>query len=243
MQLKYAYELLDEFCKLPENIKETYLRKPGTNNQGYVKPNQEKLGRLGELKHAFNICTFEQTDVSLPDEPIPGFRDHMAELAADFKHLTIFMLQAISIALELPFDYLLEKHAHMLDGELENMTTFRLLYYPPTYPKHDQYDLIKGKNSTYSYQKCLLDRLDIELPRDDINDEELLNQNVTRCGPHCDYGTFTLLAQDSEGGLEVKIPGSEKWQRLGHLPGAIFINTGELLSLWTQERFPALVSP
>ena len=26
---------------------------------------------------------------------------------------------------------------------------------------------------------------------------------VTRCGEHADYGTFTLLAQDCEGGLEV----------------------------------------
>lgn len=43
------------------------------------------------------------------------------------------------------------------------------------------------------------------------------------------------------GGLEVKLPNSEKWQKLGHLPGAIFINTGELLSVWTNNLFPALV--
>lgn len=27
--------------------------------------------------------------------------------------------------------------------------------------------------------------------------------DTTRCGEHTDYGTFTLLAQDTEGGLEV----------------------------------------
>lgn len=43
------------------------------------------------------------------------------------------------------------------------------------------------------------------------------------------------------GGLEVKLPNSEKWQKLGHLPGAIFINGGELLSVWTNNLFPALV--
>lgn len=150
------------------------------------------------------------------------------------------MLQAISLALELPLDYLLEKHSHMLDGEIENMTTFRLLYYPPLYPDDNRCELVRG-NSTYSYQRCAMDRLDLQLPDDATHENEFrLNQNVTRCGPHCDYGTFTLLAQDSEGGLEVKMPGSEKWRRVGHLPGAIFINTGELLALWTQERFPAL---
>lgn len=179
--------------------------------------------------------------MALPDEPLPGFRDHMAELATEFKKLTSFMLQAVAAALELPVDYLLDKHSHMMDGETENMTTFRLLYYPPLYPDDNKCELIKG-SSTYSYQRCAMDRLDLRLPEDDENDEATLNQNVTRCGPHCDYGTFTLLAQDSEGGLEVKMPGSEKWARVGHLPGAIFINTGELLALWTQDRFPALVS-
>jgi isopenicillin N synthase-like dioxygenase len=41
--------------------------------------------------------------------------------------------------------------------------------------------------------------------------------------------------------LEVKLPNTEKWQKLGHLPGAVFINAGELLSIWTNNLFPALV--
>lgn len=56
-----------------------------------------------------------------------------------------------------------------------------------------------------------------------------------------DYGTFTLLSQDSEGGLEAKLPGSSKWKRVGHLPGAILINTGEILSIWSRKRYPALL--
>jgi isopenicillin N synthase-like dioxygenase len=96
---------------------------------------------------------------------------------------------------------------------------------------------------------------------------------MTSCATHSllnfkylkDYGTFTLLVQDSEGllfipliyyshflyihsamlshagGLEVKLPNTEKWQKLGHLPGAVFINAGELLSIWTNNLFPALV--
>lgn len=72
------------------------------------------------------------------------------------------------------------------------------------------------------------------------NEKKISEKNITRCGAHCDYGTFTLLSQDSEGGLEVKLPGTHKWARVGHLPGAILINTGEILSMWSQERYPAL---
>lgn len=50
-----------------------------------------------------------------------------------------------------------------------------------------------------------------------------------------------MLSQDSEGGLEAKLPGSSKWIRVGHLPGAILINTGEILSIWSQKRYPALL--
>lgn len=70
----------------------------------------------------------------------------------------------------------------------------------------------------------------------DITDDELehvsesdVNKTVTRCGEHCDYGTFTLLAQDSEGGLEVQLPNSTKWQRLGHLPGAGWMSMFEVV--------------
>ncbi|XP_017035925.1 uncharacterized protein [Drosophila kikkawai] len=73
-----------------------------------------------------------------------------------------------------------------------------------------------------------------------VDDEPGQSEGAIRCGAHVDYGTFTLLAQDSEGGLEVQLPGSEKWERVGHLPGAILINGGELLSIWTRKRYHAL---
>ncbi|XP_014218523.1 probable 2-oxoglutarate-dependent dioxygenase At3g49630 [Copidosoma floridanum] len=62
----------------------------------------------------------------------------------------------------------------------------------------------------------------------------------TRCDAHCDYSTFTLIAQDCEGGFEVQSPRSERWVRVGHLPGAILVNSGDLLSCWTTGVLPAL---
>ncbi|XP_066586311.1 uncharacterized protein [Prorops nasuta] len=63
---------------------------------------------------------------------------------------------------------------------------------------------------------------------------------LTRCGAHCDFGTFTLLAQDCEGGLEIQTPFGERWGRVGHLPGAILVNTGDILASWTSDQLPAL---
>jgi len=61
---------------------------------------------------------------------------------------------------------------------------------------------------------------------------------ATRCGEHTDYGTFTILTQDTEGGLEAFTGG--KWCRVGHLPGAILVNLGDLLESWTSSQYKAI---
>ncbi|XP_017007580.2 uncharacterized protein [Drosophila takahashii] len=70
--------------------------------------------------------------------------------------------------------------------------------------------------------------------------EDQDNGNAIRCGAHADYCTFTLLVQDSEGGLEVKLRGSDKWERVGHLQGALFMNCGETMAVWTDQLYHAL---
>lgn len=59
----------------------------------------------------------------MPDEPLPGFKQHIASLAKDFKNLTGLILQALAIGLDLPSNFFIEKHSHMLD--VDNQTTFR----------------------------------------------------------------------------------------------------------------------
>lgn len=133
----------------------------------------------------------------------------------------------------------------MLSGNQDNETTLRLLYYPPVVEDDNKCELIKG-SCMYSYQKCAMDKLNLDdltvNTSDEIDggDDDDTKKIITRCGAHCDYGTFTLLAQDSEGGLEVRLPDSQKWQRVGHLPGAILINSGEMLDVWTNGIYPAL---
>lgn len=244
-KIKMAYSHLDDFCKLPDDTKEMYLRKTG--NHGYIKPGQERFdGEAKEIRHTFNICTLKP-EAPLPEEPLPGFREHISGLATDFQRLSSLLLQALAIGLEQPHKYFLEKHSHILDGESENQSTFRLLYYPPLIEDDGKNELQRG-TCKYSQQRCTKDEIDLSIPEDyrkkRAEEEEERRQNDekrTRCGAHCDYGTFTLLVQDSEGGLEVKLPGVDKWKRVGHLPGAILINAGELLSTWTNDKITALL--
>ncbi|BFF92408.1 2-oxoglutarate-dependent dioxygenase htyE [Drosophila madeirensis] len=254
-KLKTAWDHLDDFVDLPPDVKQHYIRTDG-DKHGYVSRGQERYaGKPGapDLRHAFNICTLNAQN--LPEEPLPGFADHISTLATDFKALASFILQSLAVSLDIPTTFFLEKHSHMLSGDHDNMTSLRMLYYPPIVDDEPgQNDSIKGR-CLYSYQRCLSNQPDFRPennPRDDAELNELDGPNgqlfehklgngaVITCPPHVDYGTFTLLAQDSEGGLEVKLPGSEKWHRVGHLPGSILVNCGQILNTWTQERYPAL---
>jgi len=158
-------------------------------------------GRTPELRHAYNICKLQAE--FLPEKELPGITSHINSLTDDFNSLGRFILQALALSLDTPPSFFLDKHSYMLSDDRFNLTTLRMLYYPPVgYEDHG---------------------------------------NIIRCGAHADYCTFTLLAQDSEGGLEVKLRGSDKWERVGHLPGALFINCGETMAAWTDELYHALV--
>lgn len=88
---------LDGFVKLPVDVQEQYLR-TDNNNHGYVRPGQEKFeGEKTELRHSFNICTLKLS--TLPEDQLPGFRDHIADLAKDFKNLSGLLLQALAVSL------------------------------------------------------------------------------------------------------------------------------------------------
>lgn len=258
--MQTAWSFLDQFCDLPADVQEAYIR-TDHNNHGYIRPGRERFdgsaplppptnGGGGqpqapvELRHAFNICTLSGS--RLPEEPLPGFRANVAELAGEFKALAALLLQALALGLNVEPSYFIENHGHMLSGNEDNETTLRLLYYPPVVEDDDNKCEMQRGQCQYSYQRCALDRLDLDVVGDGGKDEAAADEVdggtvAMRCGAHCDYGTFTLLAQDSEGGLEVRLPGCETWRRVGHLPGAILLNTGEMLAQWTAMQYPALM--
>jgi isopenicillin N synthase-like dioxygenase len=60
------------------------------------------------------------------------------------------------------------------------------------------------------------------------------NPDAVRAGHHSDYGSVTLLFQDSIGGLEVKSP-QNTWVRATPIKDTIVINAGDLLARWSND--------
>ncbi|XP_054259115.1 uncharacterized protein LOC128983843 isoform X2 [Macrosteles quadrilineatus] len=197
-RLQSVYKIMDKFCDLPDDVKNNYCINPTEGEyQGYVPAGMERftIDRRREMRHSYNIQDFSK---KIPTKEIPIFEDTVGGVAEEFRKLASVFLQLLAVSLDLNPDTFLSFHSGMLREK--NLTTFRLLYYPPL-----------GE---------------APLPC------------ATRCGEHTDYGSFTLLTQDTEGGLEVFSGG--KWCRVGHLPGAILVNLGNLLQTWTSSRYKAL---
>jgi len=55
-------------------------------------------------------------------------------------------------------------------------------------------------------------------------------------GAHTDYGLLTLLFQDQVGGLQA-LDKQQQWIDVPPVSGAIVINSGDLLELWTNGRY------
>lgn len=55
-------------------------------------------------------------------------------------------------------------------------------------------------------------------------------------GAHTDYGTLTVLFQDSKGGLQVQGLDGE-WIDAPPIPGTVVINTGDLIARWSNDFF------
>jgi isopenicillin N synthase-like dioxygenase len=61
------------------------------------------------------------------------------------------------------------------------------------------------------------------------------NQLQVRAGEHTDYGSITLLFQDSRGGLQVESPNGT-FVDATPIEGTIVINAGDLLARWSNDQ-------
>jgi len=64
--------------------------------------------------------------------------------------------------------------------------------------------------------------------------KRVFQEGRVRAGAHSDYGSVTLLFQDTRGGLQVEDPGGEEgWVDVGPREGCVVVNAGDLLARWS----------
>ncbi|PPQ77401.1 hypothetical protein CVT25_010983 [Psilocybe cyanescens] len=68
-----------------------------------------------------------------------------------------------------------------------------------------------------------------------IKSSLLKGKGQARAGAHSDYGTLTLLFQDSVGGLEVQNPHTGEFIAATPVAGTIVVNVGDLLARWSND--------
>lgn len=57
-------------------------------------------------------------------------------------------------------------------------------------------------------------------------------------GEHTDFGWITMIAQNDTGGLEIQ-KSDGTWTPVKPVPNSFVVNVGDLMSLWTNERYKA----
>jgi isopenicillin N synthase-like dioxygenase len=77
--------------------------------------------------------------------------------------------------------------------------------------------------------------LEDPLPADDVCDVASLGDMALH--HHTDAGALTVLFQDDVGGLQVEIDG--EWIDVAPVPGAAVINSGDIMQVWSNDRFRA----
>jgi isopenicillin N synthase-like dioxygenase len=69
----------------------------------------------------------------------------------------------------------------------------------------------------------------------EIKTDLLREDGQARAGAHTDYGTLTLLFQDSVGGLQVQNPATKQFDPAPPIPGTIVVNAADLLARWSND--------
>lgn len=133
--LRKAYVLLEQFSKLPEAVKRSYISEAGGGQRGYTPFGQEhaKDAPVMDLKEFWHVGREVAEGHPLkaqyyPDNiwprEIPEFKEVFAKLYRDLEDAGQIMLEALTGPLEVPKDFF-KKMTY------EGNSILRLLHYPP----------------------------------------------------------------------------------------------------------------
>ena len=174
---------------------------------------------------------------SYPETEVPGLEKSLTELKSDLNGLAHTLLRLTAMGLDLEDpEYFVNCHQGILNKADSSATQTN--FRTIIYPPMNETEFID------LLQGC---------------DGVMLNR-------HTDYGTMTLLFQDSLGGLEVRfhliflngtpyslhtkcafpdvtlqVLKNGVWTPVPPIPNSILVNTGDLMEIWSSGRIPATV--
>jgi isopenicillin N synthase-like dioxygenase len=93
-------------------------------------------------------------------------------------------------------------------------------------------DLAEDHFAPFFAQPSITLRISSYPPQDAFDGEEF------GTGPHTDAGFMTLLAQAQVPGLEI-LHRDGSWRQAPVLPGCFLVNIGQMLTRWTNDRYPS----
>jgi isopenicillin N synthase-like dioxygenase len=74
-----------------------------------------------------------------------------------------------------------------------------------------------------------------------VSKARLQDDVLARLPAHNDWGTFTMLFQDDNGGLELQDPQTKEFMRAEPKEGALVLNVGDMMSRFTNDYFKSAV--
>jgi isopenicillin N synthase-like dioxygenase len=204
------------FFALPLETKLKYKFQGYKSNRGYNPIGLETHDKSGvpDMKETFDIGPENQDRDEFvnrwPDELVDEtFREPLMAYFASMDALHLRILKLLGIALKL------EDPNYLVDRCNQQHENLRLLHYP-SIAITDDVEASSGDQTKLIHHR-----------------EPIIRGNL-----HTDFGTITLLCQDSVGGLRVqRLDGS--WTMVPPVTNGIVVNVGDMLQRWTNDLLRA----
>ena len=201
--IERAWSQTRHFFALPQEQKDAVMR-TRENPWGYY--NNELTKNQRDKKEVFDYTSDGVDPIYAAENRWPSddrvFRNTMREYLGACTDLSLRLLQAFCVGLDLAPDYLHELFVNRHTGFI------RLNYYPVEDP-------MRGSKVEHQPDAGL------------------------GVHHHTDAGALTVLMQDDVGGLQVHRDG--QWHNIPPVDGAFVINTGDMMQVWSNDRYQAAI--
>ncbi|KAF9058011.1 hypothetical protein BJ165DRAFT_1398176 [Panaeolus papilionaceus] len=207
-EVQETFQKSAEFFKLSSSIKDTLAWEDPRSNRGYVKVGRERVTQSAD-----------PNEIAALRQKAPDFKESM-EIGRDWdsewknqwpreQDVPGFKQRMLDF-----YETCHELHVHVMRSIALGL------------------DLDEHFFDNKIDEKCHNLRL---LSYPPIKTNLLQNEGQARAGAHSDYGTLTLLFQDSVGGLQVQNPHTGEYIAATPVPDTIVINVGDLLARWSND--------